>query len=233
MKKMMTIAVLLLAGISASAQWTGPYQLSLPANNYRIATERFSENGQLECAEVYAMIGDTYCHMEEQPGDFKIWEKYDYTKQEGYQGKYSGVTFVYDVDNAAEWFEMYAPAPEPETLWSCPELSDFGRDVKDDPDLDPGIVIQRLRQYNRKQTELAKFYKGDEEVCGVKCWVFDFRGKGAMGYGSSCWWIDPSNGLVLKRVDEDGSWWQVTGYQLDYKLWDKETNPFDVGLTVK
>ena len=73
---------------------------------------------------------------------------------------------------------------------------------------------------------MAQFYKGEETICGVKCWVFDFRGKGVSGYGSSCWWIDPSNGLVLKRVDEDGSRWEVTSYNLDYKVWDKETNPY-------
>ena len=74
---------------------------------------------------------------------------------------------------------------------------------------------------------MAQFYKGEETICGVKCWVFDFRGKGVSGYGSSCWWIDPSNGLVLKRVDEDGSRWEVTSYNLDYKVWDKETNPYN------
>jgi len=227
MKKMLILAVMLFAGVSAWGQWTGPYKLSLPKNNFRIATERFSESGQLEAANVYAMIGDTYCYVEAHPGENTLYEKYDYTTKQGLQGTYFTNKFVYDIDDPGDWFDMYAPAPEPETLWVCSELSDFGRDNQNDPDLEPGIVMQRLRQYNRKQTELAKYYKGEEDVCGVRCWVFDFRGKGVMGYGSSCWWIDPSNGLVLKRVDEDGSRWQVTDYQLDYKLWDKETNPYN------
>ena len=228
MKKFFALAALLAAGLSVFAQWTGTYQLSLPKNNFRIATERYSESGQLEAACIYAMIGDVYCFVEDHPGDFKVWEKYDFAREKGYQGTYTETgRFMYTGDDDHEQFSLYAPAPSPETLWVCGELSDFGRDNINDPDLEPGIVMQRIRQYNRKPEVLAQFYKGEEAICGVKCWVFDFRGKGVSGYGSSCWWIDPSNGLVLKRVDEDGSRWEVTDYQLNYKVWDKEANPYN------
>ena len=83
MKKMLMMAAMLFAGVSAWAQWTGPYKLSLPKNNFRIATERFSESGQLEAANVYAMIGDTYCFVEAHPGENTLYEKYDYTKKQG------------------------------------------------------------------------------------------------------------------------------------------------------
>lgn len=77
------------------------------------------------------------------------------------------------------------------------------------------------------QRKLGRLYVGTEEVCGVKCWVFDTKGTLATYYKI---WIDPANGCCLKLVDkENGGGHEVKVYDLHYHQWTPDFLPTPPG----
>ena len=98
------------------AKWQGPYKLNVPRSNWHVEYTIKGQEVHKLCA---AKIGDIYVkvsHRDEGP----IYEKFDYAKQFGYQGTFSGNSFKYyyadgspiekeGEDAARAWFEEYAP----------------------------------------------------------------------------------------------------------------------------
>ena len=225
-------------------EWTGTYELRLPASNYSIIYHSFNSDGSERIRESYSCIDalfvDGEC-FESEDGGYAgmedIIDMYDFDEELGYSGglmpnghykMYYGDGNEISPDNirdATDWFEMYAPESLAFALQKSQDLTDFGRDNNGDDDLEPGVVMQRLRQMGQDQSYLKRYYLGMETVCGVRCWVFDFRSTGVFGGYRTCWWIDPATGLVLRAAHEDGSGFIVTRYDLDYNAWDIEIRP--------
>ncbi len=82
-----------------------------------------------------------------------------------------------------------------------------------------------LRKYGFKQSYLNKFYRGMENICGVNCWVFDFRRLKDNGFAEGCWWVDPATGIPMQHVSCDGSYWSTMIYELNYTAWDSFGDP--------
>ncbi|MBQ9661106.1 MAG: hypothetical protein IJV37_07605 [Bacteroidales bacterium] len=245
MKKYVAIFAALCFAAAATAQetphWTGPYSLCMPEDHYRISLRSFDSRGRAVRKETLARIDHMIAHNtlfldEEAASD--VHERFDYQSGLGYNGGlgadghyhlYFGdgnVPLPENEDDGRAWFEEYAPEPASGAVRAfLPELCDFGWDNQADPDGEPGIVLQKMRQFGRAQSFLDRFYTGEEEICGIKCWVFDFRGKGSYGLGDSCWWIDPATGLALKRVGEDGSGFAVEIFDPEYRLWTIDVRP--------
>ena len=245
MKQIAIMLAMLCLAVAAPAQekphWTGPYALRTPEDHYRISLRAFNSQGQAIKAETLARIDNVVAHNtlfldgEEKS---EVHERFDYQAELGYNGGRGSDDHVHlffgdgnpvlpeNEDEGRDWFEEYAPEPAASAVLAfLPELCEFGWDNKVDPDMDPGIVLQRMRQQGSEQSFLDRFYVGEEAVCGVKCWVFDFRGKGSYGLGDSCWWIDPATGLALRRQSPDGSGFAVEILDLDYRLWTIDVRP--------
>lgn len=219
-------------------EWTGRYELHIPQDNYCISYTYFNP-GFAEVSEVIvARIAETVvkadCYYDEGGCAFN---KFDYDAELGYNGGFNSEdVFMYFLGDGASlddpagladgeaWFEEYAPQPASDALLvEAPLL--FGWDNQGNDDLETGIVMQRMRQYGREQSYLKRFYRGEEEVLGIKCWVFDMRGQGSYGVGDLCWWIDPKTGIALKYMDERGGGMMVKTYDLDYHEWDVFARP--------
>ena len=213
------------------AKWQGPYNLNVPRSNWHVEYTIKGQEVHKLCA---AKIGDIYVkvsHRDEGP----IYEKFDYAKQFGYQGTFSGNSFKYyyadgspiekeGEDAARAWFEEYAPPAGDCFNYGPQDMVMFGHIATDDDDF-RGEIMQMMKQYNRNQSQLAKYYVGDETICGVKCWKFDFRKRPFYGSEGSCYWIDPSNGLCLKCLRESGNGFEVTLYDLNYNSWTSDMRP--------
>lgn len=224
-------------------EWTGTYELRMPASNYSIIYHSFNSDGRERMRESYSCIDTLFvegeCFESEDgfAGMEDIINMYDFDEELGYSGglmpnghykMFYGDGNEINPDNirdAKDWFEMYAPESLAFALHKSQDLTDFGRDNNGDDDVEPGVVMQRLRQMGQNQSYLKRYYRGDETVCGVKCWVFDFRSTGVFGGYRTCWWIDPATGLALRAAHEDGSGFIVTRYDLDYNDWDIEIRP--------
>ena len=213
------------------AKWQGPYKLSVPRDNWHVEYTIKGQEVHKLCA---AQIGNIYVlvsHRNEGP----IYEKFDYTKQFGYQGTFSGNSFKYyyadgnpiekeNEEAAKAWFKEYAPPAGECFNYGPQDMVLFGHVSTDNDDF-RGEIMQIMHQYNRNPSQLAKYYVGDETICGVKCWKFDFRKRPFYGSEGSCYWIDPSNGLCLKSLRESGNGFEVTIYNLNYNTWTSDMRP--------
>lgn len=220
------------ASDKTSSKWQGPYELKIPKDNWHVEYTIKGQEVHKLCA---ARIGDIYVKVSHRD-EGAIYEKFDYAKQFGYQGTFSGDKFKYyyadgnpiekeGEESAKAWFDEYAPQPADESFIGGPsDMVLFGYVAADDDDL-RGEIMQMMRQYNRNQSQLAKYYVGDETICGVKCWKFDFRKRPFYGSEGSCYWIDPSNGLCLKCLRESGDGFEVSVYDLDYNNWTPDMRP--------
>ncbi len=219
-------------------QWAGGYELRIPENNFCISYSYFGSDGEEDKETTWARIDDTVIHSDYSYEEgWAAYSKYDYVENLGYSGGFnSDMEFRYyladgdapdgpaGIEAGHNWFDEYAPQPAGTALYG--EMPTwFGWDNQLRDYLEPGMVIQRMRQYGRKQSYLNRFYRGEEEVFGVKCWVFDMRGMGSYGVSDLCWWIDPATGLALKYLAEDGSGMIVKTYNLDYREWDVFARP--------
>ena len=224
-------------------KWGGHYELRVPEDRFRIVYYDFS-SGKADKLRYVARIGNEvyssyFCVDEEENRPLDVAELYDYDKELGYSGGLDGdgsyrlyyadgnTVAPENEEEARDWFEEYAPDPASTTMHGyCMPLLDFGWVYQGNDDaFERGIVLQRMTQLGRPQSFLERFYQGEETLCGISCWVFDFRGQGAYGLGDSCWWIDPATGLALQRIDADGSGFTVIDIDLDYGAWDSETRP--------
>jgi len=219
-------------------EWTGHYELHIPQDNFCISYSYFNP-GYVETSEtIVARIAETVVNATiYYDSENNSYDKFDYDSGLGYNGAFvDEKTFMYLLGDGAPlddpngiidgefWFDEYAPHPASDALLvEAPLL--FGWDNQGNDDIETGIVMQRMRQYGRQQSYLKRFYRGEEEVMGVKCWVFDMRGQGVYGVGDLCWWIDPETGLALKYMDESGAGMMVKTYDLDYREWDAFARP--------
>lgn len=245
MKKFAIMLAALCLTVAALAQekprWAGPYALQAPEDHYRISLRVFNSQGRAIKTETIARIDNVVAHNTlflDGDAPAEVHERFDYHSQLGYNGGlgadqeyhlYFGegsAILPENEDEGRAWFEEYAPDPAESAVRAfVPELCIFGWDNREAPEEDPGIVLQRMRQLGRAQSFLDRFYAGEEAVCGVRCWVFDFRGKASYGLGESCWWIDPATGLALRQVNPDGSGFAVEVFNLDYRLWTLDVRP--------
>jgi len=218
-------------------KWTGKYELNIPENNFCISFAHTKSTGEETTEQLWARIDDiVISSQEDYDQGWWVFSKYDYTQSLGYSGGFNsdGDFKYYLADGESDgpsgieaghaWFDEYAPQPA-STAYYCQTPTLFGWDNIVDDRFETGTVMQRMRQFGRDQSFLDRFYRGDEEVLGIKCWVFDMRGKGSYGLGSTCWWIDPATGIALKSLEEDGSGMIVKIYNLDYRDWDVFARP--------
>ena len=223
-------------------QWTGTYELRLPSNHYSIIYHSFNQDGSERMRESYSCIDNVFvegeCFKSEDgyDGMEDIISLYDFDTKLGYSGGLmpNGHYKMYYGDGNAivpenirdgqDWFDMYAPKSLAVALYGI-SPAEFGRDNHGDDDVEGGTIMQRIRMAGASQSQLKRFYRGEETVCGVKCWVFDFRGKNFYGYGGFCVWIDPATGLVLRHEAEEGGGFIVTRYDLNYQAWDIQIRP--------
>jgi len=215
-------------------KWPGTYELNVPENHYCVVYSNYSESRKEVNQYTCARIGDIVVCLQNNIQDgYWIGDKFVYDEHLGYNGGFVDNHFIYTlgqgddtIEAGKDYFDEYAPTPESNGLLSNAfELLYFGWDNKGNENYERGVVMQHLRQYNRQPSFLDRFYRGEEEVCGVKCWVFDMRGQSQYGMGDSCWWIDPQTGLALRRLDEDGSETLVTLFNLNYHEWDIIARP--------
>jgi hypothetical protein len=235
-------------GTAAKPKWTGHCVFWVPANWYCIQYRQFGADGKDTGTETFALIDNMlvrntlyiespekgfYCSM--------VCERFDYSTKLGYYGgmamddKRARLWYGDGNEIASEneedghsWFKTFAPKKTSDALlYLSGPLTDFGRDNEhyDEDELQPGAVLQRFRQYRRDEAYLGQFYRGEEEICGVKCWVFDFRHLKDYGIADGCWWVDPTNCLTLQFIGLDGSGFSVIRYDLDYTRWDLTTRP--------
>ena len=218
-------------------EWTGTYELRMPAFNYSIIYHSFNEDGRERMRESYSCIDGVYvegeCFESEDgyAGMEDIISVFDFNKEQGYNGglmpdghyrMYYGDGNAITPENIRDgqiWFEMYAPSSLGDALYGTDPAA-FGRDNEGDDKVENGTIMQRIRMTGGNQSQLKRFYRGMETVCGRKCWVFDFRGKNFYGYGGFCVWVDPETGLVLRHESEEGGGFIVTRFDLDYNDWD-------------
>lgn len=223
-------------------EWKGVYELRLPADHYSIIYHSFNEDGRERMCESYSCIGGVYVEGESfesedgYDGMEHIVNIYDFNEELGYSGglKPNGRYAMYYADGdeiapeneryAREWFKTYAPQPLAEALYDI-EPAAFGRDNNGDDKLENGTIMQRIRMTGGNQSQLKRYYRGEDTVLGRKCWVFDFFGKNFYGYGGFCVWVDIETGLVLRHEAEEGGGFIVTRFDLDYHDWDIEIRP--------
>ena len=223
-------------------EWKGFYELRLPENHYSIICHSFNSDGRERIRKTFSCIDNLFVEGESlesedgYDGMEDIINMYDFGGQLGYSGglmptgqykMYYGDGNAISPDNirdAQEWFEMYAPKSPAVALLGS-EMADFGRDNNGDDDLENGTIMQRIRMVGASQSQLKRYYRGDDIVCGRTCWVFDFYGTNLYGYGGYCVWVDTETGLVLRQEDQDGGGFIVTRFDLDYKAWDIEIRP--------
>ncbi len=223
-------------------EWTGTYRLRLPADHYSIIYHSFNEDGRERIRKSFSCIDGVYvegeCFESEDgcDGMEDIINIYDTNTSLGYSGglRPDGHYRMYYADgdriapeneeNARNWYDTYAPESLSEALLGI-DPADFGRDNHGDDDLENGTIMQRIRMTGGNQSQLKRFYRGNETVCGRECWVFDFRGTNFFGYGGFCVWIDPETGLALRHEGEKGGGFIVTRFDLDYRVWDIQIRP--------
>ena len=192
---------------TVSGSYNGSYVYNPPVDNYHIA---YSEGAIEE-----ARVGDRYSYMDGEEDGYSY--NVDYSKQEIYM--------LYEGD----WYL------DTEAYWEDYE------DSKDDAPYIFGTMEEYLIKYlkafgtedDELGEELKKYYIGDETVCGIKCWGFDSN-----GINTICcrFWIDPSNGAVLKyewydEAEVDGD--EVTVYDLNYTELDKSFYPADYDSVIR
>ena len=222
--------------------WTGVYELRLPSNHYSIIYHSFNSDGREWMRESYSCIDGVYAEGESfesedgYDGMEHILNVFDYNEKLGYNGglmpdgRYrmfygdGNAISPENVRDGQDWFEMYAPQPLAEALYDI-EPAGFGRDNNGDDDLVNGTIMQRIRMAGASQSQLKRFYRGEDTVLGRKCWVFDFFGKNFYGYGGFCVWVDIETGLVLRHEAEEGGGFIVTRFDLDYRDWDIQVRP--------
>ena len=223
-------------------EWTGKYELRMPSNNYSIVYHSFNEDGSERMRDSYSCIDNLFvegacCESEDGfKGMQDIISMYDVKEKLGYNGGLmpnghykmfygDGNTISPEnVNDGRAWYDMYAPQSLETALYGI-EPAAFGRDNNGDDDLEPGTIMQRIRMLGGDQSKLKRYYKGDETICGRKCWVFDFRGTNLFGYGGYCVWVEPETGLVLRQEGENGGGFIVTRFDLNYKNWDIQIRP--------
>lgn len=223
-------------------EWTGTYVLRLPEDNYSIIYHSFNADGRERMWESYSCIGGVYVEGESfESGDGydgmeHVINMYDFNTGLGYSGglKPNGHYAMYYADGdkispenetyAREWFKMHAPQSLAVALYGI-DPADFGRDNNGSDDLENGTIIQRIRMTGGNQSQLKRFYKGTDIVCGRECWIFDLRGTNFFGYGGYCVWVDTETGLTLRHEDEDGSGFIVTRFDMNYQAWDIQIRP--------
>lgn len=222
--------------------WTGTYELRLPESNYSIIYHSFNEDGRERMWESYSCVGNVFVEGESfesedgYDGMEHIINMYDFNTGLGYSGglKPNGRYAMYYADGdqiapenetyARDWFKTYAPETLADALYGIDPAA-FGRDNNGDDDLENGTIMQRIRMTGGNQSQLKRYYKGEEIVCGRNCWVFDFRGKNFYGYGGYCVWVDTETGLVLRHEAEEGGGFLVTRFDLNYTDWDIQIRP--------
>ena len=239
-------------GTLVNPVWKGHYQQMKPSGNYNICVRHFNEHGQDLYRDTYACVANEQFYVFNcmyiggtEAGDHYALEVhyYDYPKEIGYTGgmreEDDRAHLFYDDGFEIEprwehvgrnWFKTFAPQPWTDALYIQAQfLFDFGRDVwkqgLDEDIYQPGSVLQQLRQNGEKESLLSKFYRGDEEICGVKCWVFDFRKLKGKGCVEGCWWVDQDTGMVLQYIGDSGAGFTVTRFDLRYYRWDVFTRP--------
>ena len=225
-----------------TAEWTGVYEFRLPSNHYSIIYHTFREDGSEMTQESHSCIDDVYVEGECFPsedgydGMEDIISIFDFHDKLGYNGglmtvgEYrmdygdgNDITPEYTRDGQ-DWFDMYAPKSLATALYGI-DPAGFGRDNYGDDKLVNGTIMQRIRMTGGNQSQLKRFYKGTETVCGRECWVFDFFGKNFYGYGGFCVWVDTETGLVLRHEGEEGGGFIFTRFELDYRDWDIQIRP--------
>ncbi len=181
----------------AGASYKGNYRFDPPTDNYHIVCG----------SEEEARVGDLYTYWVPESDGYtlhinrSLGKLYTY-----YQGQW------YNDTNLT--YEEYAPAED-----EYPAI--FGA-------MEDGL-LRYLRAFGCEEDELGeelmKYYVGDEEYCGVRCWVFDSKGINTL----YCkYWVDPSNGVVIKAEHYNSSeayTEALTVYDLNYTKMEQRLYP--------
>ena len=229
--KKCTVRVKLADNVSTTpgTGWTGHYELKMPTDNWHIAYKTFSE-GRIDRA---GRIGHLYCRVDDLgPEKGLIYHRFNENTRRGYEACGNDPKFRHTDDAGDEgsedyYFREFAPKPfDTEAfLHGAGILAMFGYVAKSGYG-NGGDILQTYYTYNMDYNkELPKYYAGEETVCGVKCWKFDYRKHSLNGSPGSCYWIDPANGLCLKELREDGMGFEVLIYDLDYHSWTPDLFP--------
>ena len=223
-------------------KWDGGYELRLPETNYSIIYHSFREDGSEWMRETYSCIGEVFVRSESflsedgYNGMEDIISVFDFENGLGYSGGLmpNGRYKLYYADgdeildenkeSSRQWFSSHAPKSLAQALYGTSPAA-FGRDNNGDDKLESGTIMQRIRMSGGDQSKLKSFYKGEETICGRKCWVFDFRGRNFYGFGGFCVWVDQETGLTLRQEGEEGGGFIVTRFDLDYHDWDIQIRP--------
>ena len=228
------------------SRWKENYVFNPPVKNFLFSFMYFDENRKLTSEQTIARIEDLFIDHDvwRHQGKHEDWlvHKYNYSSRlatNGGLGDDLNFHLFYDDGNkiapenersGRDYFYNYAPRfSDKRSIITMDIVKKYGRAEENDDDyyekgFYPGFMDD-LRKYGFKQSYLNKFYRGMENMCGVNCWVFDFRSLKGFGFTKGCWWIDPATGLALQYVDDDGSSWEVTIYELNYTTWDSFGDP--------
>lgn len=214
---------------SAEKQWTGPYELKIPVDNWHIALREL-ETGYVDHA---ARIGHIFAEVNQnEPHIGTIYERFNFNTRRGYQASSLDPKFRHtdDAGDDEDWdleryFREFAPKDVNRSfLDGAFQLAEFGYVGTGFEDYH-GDVLQDFHTYGWPTSKLARYYAGDETFLGIKCWKFDTRKAPPSGDMGAVYWIDPSNGLCLKKVRTDGGGFEVVIYDLDYHNWTSDVFP--------
>ncbi len=213
-------------GNAQAGGWKGHYELKYPANYFHVATREL-KTGWVDHAaridNIYALV------TQHEPRIGTIYSRFDFKTRRGYQASALDPEFRYtdECGDDNDWdferyFKDFAPKDPDKTFpWA---LLEFGI-VTTGEDEPRGDLLQDFHTYGWPIEALGLYYVGDETFLGIRCWKFDTRQRPPSGDMGSVYWVDPSNGLLLKRVYADGTGFETVIYDLDYHTWTPDMFP--------
>lgn len=194
----------------AKESFSGSYTLTRPKDNYRATMERMTNELEPIYLFSWAKIGKINMHLSSElngEGDEVI--KYDATVRYAYES-IDGSKWAFPLDDQTEAREAYYALVESNKERAGEDYMEVMEEFNEE-------FISKLGQAG-----MASHYVGKEEVLGIECWVFDARAERSIG---SMFWVDPSSGLCLKRMEADGSVSVITQLDKNYTKWDNGFKP--------
>jgi len=208
-------------------QWKGNYEQKVPKDNFHIEYRDFEEGKTYRVGRINTMYAEVY-----PLDDGEVYERFDYAINQGYQAYSIDPSFKHYDDSGGDskedlenFFRTFGPQnPDVSFADGGWNLVEFGWINTSDEGM-RGDVMQTFHGFSWPVSRLADYYVGEETICGVRCWMFDTRNRPPSGSEGSCYWIDPSNGLCLKRITGDGGGFEVFTYDLNYTKWTTDMFP--------
>ena len=233
------------------SRWMENYVFNPPVKNFLFSWTFFDEDGHVISENTIARVDDYFIEQDVVPKSKEndvphtIWSvhTYDYNSRLATNGDLGDDQHFHmfyadgfevipeNEDEGRRDFYDFAPRfSDKRSIITMEIVKKRGRAEETDDDYYEKLKLypdfmDDLRKYSFKQSYLNKFYRGMENICGVNCWVFDFRKLKDFGFAEGCWWVDPATGIPMQHMSCDGRYWTTMIYDLNYTAWDSFGDP--------